>query len=363
MSLLKFIRQFNQHKDSKVRSRLKLLSVLLTPMAPVLLAVLVLQMYGPSGDPLTTSELKSLQSQNFEFVYGRITYVAVTTLYYFVFTIIIFLYCNLWRNSPGPTKKVLRSSLWPGIFVAALFSGLFYLAGEWNLTIHQLSSINLLTVHGIEDEHCGISCLYLPSQTLREWSSHGCRGWWEFQIASTLPVIPAVVTTIALAAFTNAQVLRFGADKHGSTRLYFACHHMIMRCLPMASSLLVTGVISSAVWFHLPVVRFRSRLLEGSDKGGENGNQTLESALQKLQSYGDEMTLFWGVTYTLIVVVVIALPIWRLVREKHAVCYAYGARPATTGRTSDSLWLTRQILVVLAPLISSLLFNWLENSS
>jgi len=122
---------------------------------------------------------------------------------------------------------------------------------------------------------------------------------------------------------------------------------------------LVTGVLSSAVWFHLPISTFGNQLAEGRD-------EELKSALQKLQSYGDEMTLFWCMTYTLIVVVVIAFPLWRLAREKHKAgyteSYSYEVQSLAFGRTSDFLWMTRQILVVLAPLISSLLFNWLENT-
>lgn len=339
-----------------MRARAKLFFLLLAPMAPVVMMVLVLEMYGPSGSPLTDSELQYLRSKMVDFHFGRITYVTVTTLHYFVFAAITYLYWSLCRSAGESTKVVLRYSLWPCCLIAVVFFTLFWLAGEYSLTVHKLSSRNLLDIYGISAKNNGDLCINSIRTFLTEWFPDTCKPWWTFQIASTLPVIPAVVTTTALAAFTNAQVLRFiDAKEYERHRLYFSCRHTILQCLPMTSSLLATGVIASAVWFHLPIAIFGNQWRDTDD-------ETLKSTLQKLQTYGDEMTLLWAMTYTLIVVMVIAWPIWRLTRKGHAVDYAYDAGSDVSGRTTNFLWLTRQVLIVLGPLISGLLFNWLENS-
>lgn len=313
---------------------------LLIPLIPVVLGAIVLEIYGPSGQPLTYRELKYLLEIDVDFASGKITYVAVTALHYTVCAIIIIRYFILYKDSSGSTKAILRGFIVPGCFVFVLFVLFSLLAKEQNFNIHTLSSVNMSEIYGLSN---GLHRTQWPV-----FSS--C----EFWFASTLPVFTAVVSAIVLVAFSNAQIYLFTKECEYSS-CYFVYFRSITQHLLPVYPLLVTGVISSATWFHLPVKIYRSEL-------GPEANEIQKSVLQKLQYYGDEMTLFWGMTYTLIALAAVTCPIWRLSCSSRRKLYLYES--VSTGQSRNERiqfsWMTRQTMGILAPLITSLLANLLE---
>ena len=123
----------------------------------------------------------------------------------------------------------------------------------------------------------------------------------EFEIASFLPVITAMFPAICLVIYTNFQVDLFAKAKERVQSLQFiSSYNAIVKCLPFYSGILVTSLICSSVWFHLPLQIFELN----------------EKTRKELQVYGDEMTLFLGITYTLTVLFAIATPILRLIMLK-----------------------------------------------
>ena len=313
---------------------------LLIPLAPVFLGAVVLDLYGSLGQPLTCRELKCLLEVDVDFASGKITYVAVTTLHYTVCAIVIFRYFILYKDSPKATKTILSSFLGPGCAVLILCVLFYCVAEAMNSNIYILSSVNLSDIYGLSSESCH--------------SERTIFSWPEFQIASTLPALTAVVAAIVLVAFANSQICLFVKEcERGSC--YSTYFRSITQCFLPVYLLLVTGVISSATWFHLPTNIYRNEL-------GSEANEMQKYALQKLQHYGDEMTLFWGMMYTLIALVAVAWPVWQLSRSRRRL-YLYesvAAGQTRNERISNFSWIIRQIVGILAPLITGLLANFLE---
>ena len=170
---------------------------------------------------------------------------------------------------------------------------------------------------------------------------------FEFFAASTLPGVAAVVAAAALVAYSNLSIRLFvNSEEQERGSSFCASRRRIMQCLPMYSCVLVTAVISSAVWFHLPANIF----------GDISGRAAL-------RNYGHEMTLFLGVTYTLTTLVAVAWPIWRLYRRAHEVGYAPKPEPSIQWTNEDILSSAGKVLAVLAPLITSFLYTLLEGQS
>lgn len=304
----------------------------------------MLAVYGPSGELLTCCELKSLHEENATFGFGKITYVAVTSLQFIVCVIIILLYstsfCDV-SKATGGVKVALRRLAGPALLVFVLLIVFFCLASNFEWSYYRLASGNLLKIYGISD--ISSKCI----KTAMIFSR--C----EFEAASMFPVLVAVVTVIILVAYMQLRIrLLIDFEDQEDDGRFSECFRSIMGCLPMCSCVLVTAVISSAVWFHLPVKIF-----------GNGINEHQRSALQKLQNYGDEMTLFLGMTYTLTALVVIAWPIWRLARRARAPGRTFQSVSAWDSTNQNILLFVNKIIAVLAPLISSLVYNWLEGSS
>lgn len=318
----------------------ELFGALVIALMPFLLGALAFEAYGPSRTPLIDLELCNLNSQRSNLDSGKITYVAVTNLHFFVCVIVILRYFIFFIDILKTSRKcddVLRGFIGPTVFVLLLLFSLLFFDLEWAYS--RLASDPLLDIYCISDipKKCSPAMLPVFSK-------------FEFGVASTLPAVAAVMAAASLVIYTSFQVHLFvNSGEHERGRQFSASYQSIMSCLPMYSCILVTSVISSAVWFHLPLKIFENVLKD-------------ESALLTLRNYADEMTLFLGVTYTLIVLVAIAWPIWRLSRKAHEVGYALELKSDRRGTNRKAIFLANKILAVLAPLVTSLLYNWLEGS-
>ena len=343
-----------------------LFGALIIALMPFLLGVLMFEAYGPSPEPITCCDLTSLNADNTSLDSGKITYVAVTSLHFFVCAIVILRYwTRLCDGSkirvkycspvvPGSSMsyailskaaKVAKAalamlpSIGPVVLVFMLLWSIFHLLCKFQGSYYKLATGFMLEIYGIPDicGKCSPSAQSVFSQ-------------FEFHVASTLPVVAAAVAVAFLVGYASLQVRLFGDSKeHEFDSRYSDSYRSIMECLPMCSCVLVTAVISSAVWFHLPIKIFGGALRDSA-------------ALQNLQNYGDEMTLFLGVTYTLTALVAIAWPIWRLSRRAHKEGYNPEAKSDWQWTNRELLFLLNKVLAVLAPLITSLLYNLLGAS-
>lgn len=303
----------------------KLFLALIVTSVPFLLGALLLETYGPSGTPFNDLSLCNLKGEKSFPESGKITYVAVTNLHYVVCTIVIIRYWTLIRDVLKTTDKPqieLRCYILPiAIVLLPLFALLFVTDLSWpRLSLSECSK--------------------------NDWSIFSkC----EFYIASILPAFMAIFAVASLVAYTSLQVRLFGdsaKEEHDSK--FSASHEAVMKCIVMYSCILVTAVISSAVWLHLPLSMYVDVVREAS--------------VPSLRIYADEMTLFLGMTYTLTAFVAVAWPLWRLSRTAHDLHYRPKWKFGRQRLDHETVLLVARVLAVLGPLITSLLYNWLDGS-
>ncbi|MCY3675336.1 MAG: hypothetical protein OXH65_05175 [Paracoccaceae bacterium] len=298
---------------------------LIVVVAPFSLGVLLLEVIGPSTIRIISFLSFCQGLDGSDYITGKIAYVAITNLHIVVCVIIGIRYVFEPKETPGEKQFVCRSML-PTAVILMLLLGFIIIGG---LNFSKLSSNIVMCIYGIKNDFCNFSTCSLPVYS-----------WWEFQIASTLPVITAAIATAILVIYTNLQVYRFvKAEERDRESQFTISYNSIVQCLPMFSCLLVTGLISSAFWYHLPVKIF--------------GNVASNDVLTNLRNYGNAMTLFFGVVYTLTALVAIAWPIWQLYRK------AQNVNSSFSGQLPNQIE-TKKILAVLAPLATGLLYNWLE---
>lgn len=304
---------------------------LIVVLAPFSLGIILLEVIGPSNDQITNFLLYYQGLDNPDVMAGKITYAAITNLHFVVCVIIGIRYFFVPKKTPEE-KQFIRGSMITTPFILLPLLG-FIIIGD--LTYSKFANNILESIYGIGDVSCNFSPNYPPVYSRL-----------EFEIASTLPVITAVLATAILVTYTNLQVYLFAkAEERNHENQLFISYNAIVQCLPMYSCLLVTAVISSAVWFHLPVKIF--------------GNIANDDVLKNLQNYGEEMTLFLGVIYTLTALVAITWPIWQLYRKAQNVSCSLALGISGLWLNQEAVIGSKKILAVLAPLVTGLLYNWL----
>lgn len=307
---------------------------LIVVVAPFSLGILLLEVIGPSEIQIAklSSGCQGLVNPNF--IPGKITYVAVTSLHLVVCIIIGIRYVFEPKKTPGEKRFICRARAPTAIILLLLLLLGLIMQGKATYTL--LATETLKNIYDIGDVGCNFSL-----------NSTSVFSRCEFEIASILPVISAVIATAILVTYTNLQVYRFlkAKERDREKQLYIS-YNSIVQCLPMYSCLLVTAVISSAVWFHLPVAIFANRA---------DGD-----VLENLRNYGDEMTLFLGITYTLTALVAFAWPMWRLTRKAKSVNCSLASSVGGQRSNQEAAFVTNKFLAVLAPLVTSLLYNLLE---
>ena len=312
---------------------------MLIPLIPVVLALGILEIYGPYGELLTGDELELLHATQVSFASGKLIFVAIAALHHFICIIAFFQFYALFRYVPKQIRYcyIVFSTLI--ILLAVLFTTpiLHYLV-PYESRYSELALHTLIKIYNID-----VSC---TNEDVRE----SVFSWMQFVSASTLPLVFALFPSTLFVALTNAQIRWFVYVKeYERGRICYICHQSLMQCLPMLSSIWISSAILSSIWFHMPANIYNTLRKSIS-----------EDILQKLQNYGDNMALLLGTIYTLIILIMVAWPIWWLKRKERAVGYAPKTGFVVDRQKTNYFWLMRQSLIVLAPLISTVLVNWLE---
>lgn len=315
----------------------ELFAGLVIVIMPFLMGVTLLQAYGPSKTPLTELNLYYSAIGDYYPDHGKITYVAITNLHIVICAIIFLRHWTLLRDALT-TSNAWRCFIGPAIvmLLLILIIVVFLHLLEWSY--FRLASNTLSELYRVPDMGSNASTMTMPVFS-----------YFDFQLASMAPVLAAVLAAGSLVAYTSLQVRLLATSvSEEYEEQYSVSYRSIMKCLPMYSCILVTAVISSGVWFHLPSKIFGSSLEE----------RYTEAAA--LQNYGNEMTLFLGVTYTLTALVAVAWPLWRLSRKAKEMGYTLETGYTWHWSSQDMLYQGNKVLGVFAPLIASFLYNGLE---
>lgn len=312
--------------------------------APLALGVVVLQIYGPVGELLTDDQLKSLHEMQ-PTVGGSLTYVSVTLLHYTVCVCALFYFVRLVADVP----VALRRRYLLTAFVLAVVV-LFYLFGPlcFREFVPLWFSENAGRVH--ELLYYNFEKVYERTGQCDTTTQDQCQIFPTLYPAIFWPTFFGVVAAAAGAAAANVQGRLVADAGDGKDDSFYATRRRSLKYSSLLlGAVLTTSTVSSAVFLHLP-----QRIFDNDQQRGFCKPQ--DWALEKLQNYGDELTLFLGTIYTLTVLAAIAWPFWRLQRS---------GTPSSNGAQAplpfgESLAFTLQVMAVLTPLISALLSNWVQ---
>lgn len=333
---------------------------------PLFLGVALLQIYDPVGEPLNDAQLTSLREMKPSFVRGSITYVSATVVHLSV-CVCAFLYFE--RHIAGATPVAMY---WRYLFTAAAFAFLvllflFYpfLSPDCALRFHELMFFDFEKIYSKFSKCCG------QHSWARLIVSEQSSFFPTFRIAAMLPTLIGVfVASVGAAAadasampaarrWANLQERLIGVagedrkDGFGASQ-----RRSLMYCSLVLGAVLTTSTVSSAIFLHLP-----QRVFDSHQQRELCGWQ--DCALEELQNYADELTLFLGTIYTLTVLAAIAGPFWRLQRAKYRLGYGGQTRALVANKAAELpireyFSVALQVIAVLTPLISGLLSNWVQ---
>ena len=274
--------------------------LILCAALPVGVATILLQIFGPRGEPLKGMPFDAFKSAaaTSEFLPGATAYAAVTTVHLFVCTGAILFAWMLLRSVPN--RATLRlTGLGLGTSVVALLLALPTLAP--GLVAFELTYNNPRQLFGVAPD--------------RDWLLQEELGLAPLAWAVVIPfAFGAYAVALAAAAAVGQLTLVDGeASRTEELREKQLClaTESIKRLAYALSLVLVTSTVGASLYFQLPSSLIGSALTDG-DK-----TPLLASAFAQLERYGVELTMFWGATYSLTLFAAVGLPLLLVQHKVH----------------------------------------------
>jgi hypothetical protein len=260
--------------------------LVLASAVPLLVGILLLQLFGPPSGPLTPSEIAALHNglPAGRFVPGLLTYVAVLAVHFCACLAAIWLARDLLRETHGG-----RAYARIAVAMAATTMILIPLGALLpNVTVYSL------TYAAFVDEFRGAGGASFFGQA-------GVAGTSPLVLGMLLPTWAGIAAVSAIAAAANAQLRKFPpalGDSGLARAAYVAVvHSRLKRCLVVLSIVLVTSTVAASLFFHLPG---GFTVAKGSSQAG---------LLDRLTAFASELSFFWGCIYTLTLAAAVGLPI------------------------------------------------------
>lgn len=346
--------------------------LILFAAAPLLAGAIFLQLWGPSGHPLSAGELPELRRalSPEAFLPGAMTYAGITTIHFFACAAAI-VFAGLILASVSRRLPLTLVGLGLALSVAVTMLVLAKLCRD-GIAAYRL------TYFAFEDLYrgTGVATALLQPQF----------GLTTLGLAVYVPTVLGVVAvalTAAAAAGQVRQVYESGdLDEKGQEVLLCRAHARIKRCAYVLSFVLVTSTVAAALFFQLPSKLALSNetlacCLDASgraldpDTPGFNPDlaRRLAAARARVDGFAAELTMFWAAIYTLTLLAAVGVPL-LLVRQKvyHFLealkppgrAVAVRQRLTEAGAISSGGDQIRVLLAFVAPLVSAPVTTFLQ---
>jgi hypothetical protein len=268
--------------------------LVLAAAAPLVLAVGLLELFGPSSGPLGKAELQRLGTAlvKGDFLPGEITFLAVVTAHVFACLVAIAMALHLLRRTPQSVpfaRMGVLLALVVAVAVPAMMIGSTASAGRISFG--------------------AFAAFFAHAQVAAPFARPLFAGGPSpLALAIVVPTAFGVAAVAMMSAAANAQLQLFhtifesrGQQQAARVR---QLHERMKRCLYTLAVVLVTSTVSASIFFHLPS---RVALAPGVAPKG------VEAALAaRFADFAAELSLFWGVIYTLTLAAAVGLPLFLL---------------------------------------------------
>lgn len=317
--------------------------------APLVLAVLLLQLFGPLDGPLSSHDLATLRNElrTVAFLPGEITFVAVVAAHLFACLGAICIAAGLLRRTPRSAPFARTGMAVAAVFTLALPATAAVLPG------------NAVALSYGAFRHFFIATEAAP-HFVRPVASIGPT---PLDLAVLLPTAFGIVAVALMAAAAHAQLQLFrniieARGQRQAARIR-QVHDRLKRCLYMLGLVLVTSTVAASLFFHLPS-RFTAKNAEAA------------GLLRRFGEFASEISLFWGAVFSLTLAAAVGLPL-LLLQER----VRRSLEPPPLGTASDE---GRQLLTgsgtlaegreqlkfiaaLLAPLAAGPMANFINSAS
>jgi len=355
-------------------------ALLVVNLVPVVIAVVVLQLLGPLGGPLSRRELdlfKGVLSAE-PFLAGVLSLVAVLTVHVCICASgIVLAWTMIRRLDRG------RAMLSWGMALAALV-GLAVVGFAWwspdgrhGLTVYRMTYDFFRNLYARTGADASLLHPRLMGLDALGWSM-------------LIPILLGIVGVGALSAAAAAELRELPEPPHLPDRRYEGRLQEVQGRLKRSLQLLTLGLVASTVavslFFHLPlklsqnsfrggapaltwpVAKMTDAQLEAAtaraalvDKAAAAQAAELGQIRGKLDDYAGELTIYWGAVFTLTLLAAGALPLIALERKVQA--YSANSRNADavsaarerlgkSGLLSSGFDQVKLVAAVIAPLAS-----------
>jgi hypothetical protein len=313
---------------------------------PLIISLGLLQVFGPFTGPLAGTDLQSLGAvlPNSDFLPGELTFLAVVALHIAICAVTTWMAWNLLARTPG-SALFARWGIWVSVSAVAgiclVFLAFPTVAGSLAFGTYAEFFRGTGTAPGfIEPFFLNVSPLAL---------------------AIAFPTALGVVAVAMVSAAANAQLQLFydiwrrrGADQAARLR---QLHQRMKQCFYALAVVLVTSTVAASSFFHLPA-------------GFPVAEKTPAAALiKRFSGFASELSLFWGVTFTLTLAAAVGVPLVLLhisIRQSLEPPFAGAAVQQRRlnvegGLLSEGREQVKFVLTLLAPLCAGPVTNLLQS--
>jgi hypothetical protein len=312
--------------------------------APLAVGLLLLQLFGPWAAP--KGSLAGLTVPVSGFLPGLLTFTAVVTAHVFACLAAIMMALDLLRATPR-SRPFARNGLILAVAVSAILVAALVLMP---------SNAGELTFGGFKAFFADVDAAdrFTRPLGLRVAPLH---------LAIFIPTGLGVVAVAMVAAAANSQLSLFGhiiatRGARQAARIR-QLHGRLKRCLYSLAVVLVTSTVAATLFFHLP-----ARLSAAKDTQAA-------ATLTSMGEFASEISLFWGLIYTLTLAVAVGLPILLLQnRLRRALEPPFTgpadsprAQLASAGILSQGREQVKFLTALLAPLVAAPLTRVVESAA
>lgn len=253
--------------------------------APLLLAILLLQLIGSPAAPLARDELVLL-GQSLDqpaYIPGLITFLAVVAVHVCACVVALLVAGSMLRRTPGGASYGWAAAALTAAIVLA-FPLAAWLSGFTTYQLSYHAFVDAFRTMGAGASFVGQEGTLTP-----------------LVLAMLVPSCAGVAAVAFMAAAAYSQLRRFppaiGETGEARTTYVTRIYERLGRCLYILGIVLVTSTVSASLFFHLAA-------------GFGVEAKTPEAGLiARLAGYASELSIFWGCIYTLTLGAAVGLPL------------------------------------------------------
>lgn len=314
--------------------------------APLLGSLILLQLFGPFAGPLGATEIEALRKAmpDSEHLPGQLTFLAVLAMHVAVCGAAIGMAWSLLRRTPG-SAAFARWGIWVSVLTVVAITLVFLV----------IPTVAGSLAFGTYSE------FFNGTETAPGWVRPILGSVSPLALAIVFPTGLGVVAVALTAAAANAQLQLFydiwgrrGADQPARFR---QLHQRMKQCLYALALVLVTSTVAGSLFFHLPA---RIAVAAKTPAAG---------FLARFSDFASELSLFWGVTFTLTLATAVGLPLLLLhARVRRGLEPPFAAATAQqrklnveAGLLTEGREQVKFFVTLLAPLCAGSLSNVLQS--